>query len=261
MTIKINGKTVMLVVGLVGVVVTAVFSAKNAPKAQKRKEEALEEKRENTGDPNAQLTTVESIKAQVPAFAPAIVSGAFTLGSLLGSDILSEKNLQKARKAFGDYKDMTEKLEGKGAVKTIEKAVEQKKLDEKAGKSWEQEETFRITFQGHSIEFKGKRSDVIMAFYEANRKFMGYGRISFNEFLETLGQKPMDEGDDRGWDQYTGEVVYGYTWIDFALKDLYDEPGITEIYFPFYPHYMDEEDAEQEVENYLEATKTKCINA
>ena len=255
MVVRINGKTMFLVVAGAGIVVTAYLAAKNTPEAQKRKEAALAAKREKTGDPNAQLTFIESLQAQIGAYIPAIASGMVTIGSLIGSDVINKENLKKAENALSDYKNMTEKLEGKGANKVIEKAVEQKKLDEKAGKPWESEETFRIVFQGHSIQFQSTRAKVIEAIYEINRTFHGMYRITFNDALRYFGQDPVPEGDDRGWEQYIGEAIYGYTWIDFGLKECEDEPWVTEIYMPVYPHFFDEEECEKEIDDVVKKMK------
>lgn len=251
MMVNIKPKTILLIVSVTGMTLSAYLAAKKTPEAQKRKEEALAKKREATGDPNAQLTFFETIQAQIGSYAPAIVSGAIAVGTVLGSDIVNKENLKKAEKSFNDFKDMTAKFEGKGAVKTIEKAVEEKnncEQDRKKLKPWEQKEHFRIVFQGHSILFESTRADVMEAFYEVNRYFNGRGRITFNEFLEYLGQESVPEGDDRGWEEYVGEVVYGYKWIDFGLKECEDEPWVTEIYMPVYPHFFEEEDCDAEIE-------------
>lgn len=248
--IKIKPKTILLVVTGVGMVATAWLAAKKAPDAQKKKEEALQAKREKTGDPNAQLTFFESIQAQMGSYAPAIISGMIAMGGLVGSEVINEKNFKKAEKKFDEFKQMTDRLSGKDTSKVIEKAVEQKKLDEKAGKPWEEKEQFRIVFQGHSIQFEDTRANVIEAIYETNRYFHERGIITFNEFLHFLGQPPVEEGDDRGWEAYVGEAVYGYSWIDFGLKECIDEPWVTEIYMACYPHFFDQEDCENEIEEF-----------
>lgn len=248
MVIKLNGKTVFLVVAGVGMGVTLYLTAKNTPDAQRRKEEALQAKKERTGDENAKLTFVESVQAQIGAYIPAIVSGMVTVGSLVGNEVINEQNLKKAEKSYNDFKEMTDKLSGKGAAKFVEKAAEQKKIDEKAGKPWSQKQQFRIIFQGKSIQFEETRENVIEAIYSTNRYFHERGIITFNEFLHYLGQPPVDEGDERGWECYVGEAVYGYTWIDFGLKQCDDEPWVTEIYMACYPHFFDQDDAESEIE-------------
>ena len=248
MAIKMKGKTLLFVAGA-GIILTAYLAARNTPEAIKRKEDALHEKRERLNDPNAQLTFIESLKAQFGAYIPAIISGTVTIGSLVGSDIINQQNLNKAKKSFNDFKDMTKKLEGEGAVKTIENAVEQKKLDDKAKKPWETNEHFRIVFQGHSILFESTRANVMEAIYEINRYFHLTGYITFNEMLKYFGQDPVEEGDDRGYEQYIGESIYGYSWIDIGLKECVDEPWITEIYMAAYPHRFDETECEDELEN------------
>ena len=219
MTIKIKGKTVLVLAAGAGMLITAWLAAKNTPEAQKRKEEALQAKREITGDENAELTFFESAKAQIGAYIPAIISGTVTIGSLVGSEIINKDTLKKAEKAVDEFKTRTDKLDGKGSSRIIEKAVEQKKLDEKTSKPWDVKERFRIRFQDKVIEFESSRADVIEALYCANRYFQGRGMLTFNQLLEFFNQEPVEEGDDRGWEAYIGEAIYGYTWIDFGLKE------------------------------------------
>ena len=164
MTFKIKGRTVLVIVAAAGMVATAWIAAKSTPDAQKKKEEALKAKREATGDENAQLTFLESAKAQIGSYVPAIISGTIALGSLVGSEVINEQTFKKAEKSFNDYKRMTDEINGKGSSQIIEKAVEQKKLDEKNNKPWEKKETFRIIFQNQTIEFESTRADVIEAF-------------------------------------------------------------------------------------------------
>ena len=251
MILKISGKAIFLTITAAGMISAAVLAAKNTPEAQKRKEAALEKKREATGDPNAQLTFVESVQAQFGSYAPAIAAGMVAVGGLVGSEVVNQQNLNKAKKTLNDFKDMTAKFEGTGAVKTIEKAVEEKNntgKDKKKSKPWEQKEQFRIVFQGHSILFESTRADVMEAIYELNRTFHSIGHVSFNDFLQYLGQKGLPEGDDRGWQDYVGRQVYGYSWIDIGLKECEDEPWVTEIYMACYPHFYEEEECRAELE-------------
>ena len=256
MVVKISGKAILLTIAIGGIGLTAYLSAKKAPEAAKRKEAALKEKRERTGDPNAQLTFMESMQAQIGSYIPAMAAAAVAIGGIAGSEVLNEKTFKKVEKAFDGYKEMTDKLEGKGTSKVIERAVEQKAADDKKKKPWDIKEEFCITFQGKVISFKATRSEVIEAFYEVNRYFHGRGIVTFNEFLSCLPDvEPVEQGDDRGWEAYVGESVYGYTWIDFGLKECYDKPWITEIYMPVYPHFFDQEDCELEIEEGVEKLK------
>ena len=249
MTIKIKGKTMLVLAAGAGMILTAWLAARNTSEAQKRKEEALQVKRELTGDENAELTFIESAKAQIGAYIPAIISGTVTIGSLVGSEVINKETLKKAEKAAHEFKTMTDKLDGKGSSKIIEKAVEQKKLDEKTHKPWEIKERFRIQFQNKVIEFESTRADIMEALYCANRYFQGRGLLTFNELLDFFGQDSVEEGDDRGWESYIGETIYGYTWIDFGLMQCEDDPSVTDIFFAVYPHFFSEEECEAEIED------------
>ena len=125
MTIKIKGKTLLVIAAGAGMIVTAYLAARNTPEAQKRKEEALEAKRAATGDENSELTFFESTKAQIGAYIPAIISGTVTLGSFIGSEVINKETLKTAKTAINDFKSMADELDGKGSSKIIEKAVEQ----------------------------------------------------------------------------------------------------------------------------------------
>ena len=171
MTIKIKGKTLFVVLVGVGTLATAYLAAKKAPDAQTRKEEALQRKREETGNENAELTFIESAKAQIGCYIPAAVAFAATIGSLIGSEVINEANLKKAEKKIDDFKDMVDRIDGKGSSKIIEKALEQKKIDDKLPEKTGNEEWFRVTFQNQVITFKSTRADVIEGLYEANRYF------------------------------------------------------------------------------------------
>lgn len=246
-------------IAVIGVGVTTWLTAKNTPEALERKEQALKAKREKTGNPDAKLTFWESVQAQAKAYWPTIGAGALTIAGIVGGDYFNKEDILKAKKAMTEYKDMHKKLDGEGAVKTVEKAVEQEKEDKKKNRPWQNKKWFLIKYKDAEIEFESTREDVISGLYEANRYFVGRGSLSFNNFLEFLGLAPKDyltseefaSAEQEGWDQYTGEALYGYSWIDFALMQDLDS-DVTEIYMPFQPHPMDYEEARKEIEHPIE---------
>jgi len=249
-------------IAVIGVGVTTWLTAKNTPEALERKEQALKAKREKTGNPDAKLTFWESMQAQAKAYWPTIGAGALTIAGIVGGDYFNKEDILKAKKAMAEYKDMHKKLDGEGAVKTVEKAVEQKKEDEKKGRPWEKKEWFQIKFKNAEINFESTRTDVMAGLYEADRYFIGRGFLTFNNLLEFLGLEPKDyltedeikEADKIGWEQSTGEAVYGYVWIDFSLQDRLEE-DLTEIYMPFQPHPMNIDEAEAEIDAFVKGEK------
>ena len=247
MTIRIKGKTLFVAMVGIGMAATTYFTAKNTPEAQKRKELALEEKKQLTGDENAKLTWIESIKAQFGAYIPTIVMWMVTLGGIVGSEVFNEQALQRVEEKREDIKKMIEKLDGKGAVQVVEQAVELKKLGEKNNKPWEEKEKFRITFKGRTIDFESTRLKVMETLYEINRYFHLSGRVMFEEFLQYFNLKSVPEWDHFGWDVGIGESDYGYSWIDVRLKECEDESGVTELYMVVDPHDFDEDKKEDDL--------------
>lgn len=252
MSLKVKGKTLLILVTGAGIVVTAYLAAKKAPEAQKRKEEALKAKREATGDENAQLTTTESIKAQIGSYAPAIISGVVAFSSFIGTEIIDEHDIHKIKQSvtndfnklknsLDDYKTMTDKLNGNGSSKIIERAIEQD------NKTFTTRQWYRIIFEDEKLEFQSTPEDVIKAFYEANRQFQGTGILTFNEFLDYLDQQLLtDEAQQKGeelcWEAFVCDNIFGYTWLDFDIQPCEDRPDMKEIIFPVMPRYIDEDD-------------------
>lgn len=82
--VKRNSPTILTCAGAVGVVATAVLTAKAATKASKILEQAKAEKGEK-------LTALEAINATLPVYLPAILSGAATITCIFGANILNHK--------------------------------------------------------------------------------------------------------------------------------------------------------------------------
>ena len=77
----------------IGVVTTSVLVADETPKAQA----ALSAKRQEKGE---DLTLWEKFKAVTPAYAPALISGGLTIGSIFGNQALNSQQ-QTALMAAG----------------------------------------------------------------------------------------------------------------------------------------------------------------
>ena len=241
----------------VGIVATVVLTAKKAPEAQKLKEAALEEKRKTTGNPNAQLTWVESIKAQVGCYAPVIATTVVTMGSLIGSQILPQSALNDITKLHNTYKEMVAKVESKEAANKIEEITEAKISEEKqkGTKSTDENSATRWAFKfgDKVIEFTASLTEVLESEYAVNRRFIvGGGELTLNNFLEIFECDPIEGGDDVGWQEYLGEIFYGYTWIDFRHRDgIYNGHKVTFIELPFDAHALTEDEVNEDISKYV----------
>lgn len=226
----------------VGLVVTVVITANKAPEARAAKEEALNKKRLETGDENAELTKMESIKAQAPSYMPVIFTASATAASLIGSQILPQKAISDLNRWRNAYHDISNRVNGPKAEQLLQSMTEEQlKLQSGSGIK---KETFVISCEGEVLEFESTLLDVMEAEYNINRYFHGVGYIKFNEALECfhLDQK-VESGDEFGWDMYLGDAYYGYSWIDFQhRRGMKDGKPVTFIDLPFPPHRLDEGD-------------------
>lgn len=249
--IKPKGKLgiILMLAAGAGMIFTVVLTAKKAPEAQKLKEEALEQKKVATGNENVQLTKIESLKAQLPCYAPVIFSAAVTTGSMIASQVMPQGALRNLENTLQTYKDISAKVHGPEAEKLIEQMTEQKITQ---GTDGMKKETFVLKFNDHDILFETTLLDVMEAEYDCNRFFTGTGQLTFNQLLGFFRLETQERGDEFGWDCYLGEVWYGYSWIDFKhRRGMLDGKPVTFIEFPFDCHSLNEEDCN---DDFLDST-------
>jgi len=242
--IKPKGKIgiVLTFIAGIGMVVTIIIASKKAPEAQKLKQEALEAKRKKTGDDNAQLTKLESIKAQAPCYAPVAFSAAVAVGSMIGSQIIPQEAIKDINDLSNMYKTVNEKLNGPYVHKAVEDISNQKIIENTNGIK---KETFVFKFNGKNIIFDSTLLDVLTSEYEANKAFrLGKnGQLTFNQLLDIFhADERVSGGDDYGWDQEIGAAIYGYYWIDFEhRRGMLNGDPVTFIDTPFSCHLIKEE--------------------
>lgn len=212
--LKAKGKLgiVLTIIAGAGFLYTIYLTAKKAPEAQKLKEEALEKKRQDTGDENAQLTTAETIQAQLPCYGPIVGTAAVTLGSIIGSQLLPQSYINDVKALHNAYKEVTAKVNGPEAEKMISALANQKVTQSTDGYP---KEKFAFLFDDKFIEFEATLVDVLYAEYDVNKLFKNKGDVTFNQLLQIFKQKEVSRGDDFGWDEELGDVWYGYSWINF----------------------------------------------
>ena len=223
-----------------GMIFTMYLTAKKAPEALKLKEEALEAKRQNTGDENAELTFMESAKAQAPCYGPVAVSAIATVGALVGSQILPQNALDDLNKVHKTYKNITSKVNGKKAEELIQKMTNHK-LEH--GSDVPIKETFVIELGEDVITFDSTILQVMQAAYDINKLFNAVGTVTINEMLNFFKQKEIENGNDFGWNIDLGEIWYGYSWIDieFTRKGKLNGQDVTFIDFVVEPHSLTED--------------------
>ena len=225
------------------------------------KEEALKKALSD----NKELTRWERIKAGAPAFwMPALIELG-TIGCIQGADILNRKNIGKMSRTITGLKEaLAVGAAGAAMYKenvaridpTVAFAAEKMAVMEEADKqeektAWDEPQTFYI--DGQPEFFERTMLQVFQAEVALNRQFAMLGQATQNDFYRYLDLPEIPEGDKNGWEDYLGEVYYGYRWIDFRHEpyQLSDGMWITEIVMPFEPHPLDEDEVNRELDESL----------
>ena len=243
--IKQNGSTILTCLGAGGVIATTALAVKATLKAR---DACLDAQVEMERD---KLTKSEIVWISLPAFIPTIAVGTGTLVCIFGANVLSRRQQAALASAytalassFEAYRDKVETLCGPGTNAAIDKAIKQEKqdiLDDRP--PWDEVQTFYLEGCDKPTFFERTMEQVMNAEYHINRNFQLKGQVTFNEFREFLGLDPEEGGNDVGWDDYIGEVAFGYRWIDFNHRYFETDDGLTvcSIDMPFEPHSLVEE--------------------
>lgn len=209
-----NGSTILTCMGGVGLVATAVLTAKATPKAMARVEDAREEKGE-------ELTKVETVIAATPAYIPPLITGAATLVCMFGANALSKRQQASLVSAYAlldnsykEYKKKVNELYGEGANNKVKEEIAKDKYEESELKPADGMKLFFDDFSGRI--FESTLEKVQEAEYNINRNLSMYGYATLNEFYEYLGLEPLDGGDELGWSPDMNFDYYCQEWIDFG---------------------------------------------
>ena len=244
--LEFKTSTILTIVSGVGVVVTAVMTARATPKALDLLMDAKFEKSDD-------LTTAEKIKTALPAYLPSIAVGSATIVCVLGANILSKKSQASIVSAYTlldqSYRDYQRKLKELYGVEAHEKiqeslAIEKAKdvyisndylgmvncdlyLDKSVGKP--------VLFYDPISEryFEATVEQVMNAEYHLNRNFAIGGAAILNELYDFLGIAHIPEGDEMGW----APTDEGEFWIEFnhVKSELPDGRTFYIIEMPFAP--------------------------
>lgn len=231
-----NSSTILTCVGSVGVVATAILTAKATPKALYLIEEAKAEK-------GKELTKFETITTAGPAYIPAILMGASTIACIFGASIMSKKQQAAMVSAYAfldnsykDYKKKVSELYGDEAQDRIKEEIAQDKYDDLDISVDDDKILFLDTY---SMEyFESTTEDVLRAEYELNRQLAIDRYVTVNDFYRYLGVPLVEHGDALGWSTAQMFDMYWSSWIDFdhskcVLDDGLEYTAITIRYEPY----------------------------
>lgn len=135
MSTSSHTSTILTCIGAIGVVITAVLTAKATPKAIRAIDEAADKK-----DPTEELTMFEVVKAAAPVYLPAVVSGVATIGCLFGANVLTKHQQASLASAYALLDTSYKKYKGK--VKELYgESVNDKVVEDLAKDAYQEEAT------------------------------------------------------------------------------------------------------------------------
>lgn len=219
-----NGSTILTCAGGVGVIATTVMAVKATPKAMQLIKAAEEEKSEK-------LTWMETIKIAGPTYAPSVIVGIATIGSIFGANALNKRSQAALMGAyalvdqtFRDYKTHVEEEYGEEANAHIrEKIVKDRYVEQKTELGGETK-LFYDFYSGRY--FNSTMEKVLAAEFALNRQIILGECAYLNDFYQELGLPLTDIGDEVGWSRGHMCDMYCQEWVDFNHQDVIQDDGL-----------------------------------
>ena len=211
--LKRNASTILTCVGGIGVIATAVMSAKSTPKALYLLEKAEEEKGED-------LTTFEKVKAAGPVYIPAAITGVTTITCIFGANVLNKRQQAALTSAYAlldnsykEYKKKVKDIYGEDADLEVRSEIAKDKYSETDIQVDDDKKLFYDEFSGRY--FESTTEDVLRAEYKINKQIATNSGAYLNEFYEYLGLEKFDVVNHLGWSQAILSDMYWVNWLEF----------------------------------------------
>ena len=215
--------TILSCIAALGVIGTAIITAKATPKALKKLKDAENKKGEF-------LTRKETVMSVAPVYIPAVFIGVGTICCIFGANSLNKKQQAALMSAYGIVSDAYKKYMSKVRQIYGEEAHQKVLREIEAEKAKDISITIPDFIGGHSLDiesmddeerlfydsfsqryFTSTFSKVLQAEYHLNRNFCLGLILSVNDFYDLLGLSHTDIGEQLGWTGVEGD----YAWIDF----------------------------------------------
>lgn len=218
-----HGGTLLAIGASVGVVLTAIETGKATIKAEKLVEL-------NKDVPEYDMK--EKVKDCWQFYIPAAVLGAGTIGCIIGSNVLSRKEIASLTaaymalgKSYQQYRRQVAERVGGKEEKDILAAAQRK--EEATPASSEKVLCYEPISKRY---FHATETELLGAFYETNRDFTENGYVALNDFYGYLNLDFVPALNDRGWSfDYFAEMWDNY-WINFSYVKQHTDDGL-EVYY------------------------------
>lgn len=219
-----NSATILTVIGGIGVVATAVMTAKATPKALTKLEEAKEEKGE-------ELTRMETIGIAAKTYVPAIITGAATISCIFGANALNKRRQAALLSAYAlldnsykEYKKKIIEMHGEEFDSVVREEIAKDKHDEKE----EIPDNGEVLFYDEMSQryFNSTLDKVKIAECELNKLIARDEAAYLNEFYDFLGIENVDYGNALGWSITQIFEDSWQTWINIECQKVVMDDGL-----------------------------------
>ncbi len=223
--LKRNGSTILTYGGVIGVVATAILTAKAVSKST----DILEKAEESKGE---ELTKFEKVKVVGPAYIPAITVGAATITCICGASILNKKQQASLASAYilldRSYKEYKAKV-----VDLYGEEVDQKIKNEVAKDHYTDDapdhpdDNKQLYYDEYSQRyFEATSEDLLRAENRINRILAECSGAYLNEYYEALGIETTDYGNYVGWSSCELYETGWASWLYFYHNKVVMDDGL-----------------------------------
>ena len=216
-----NSSTILTIIGSVGVIATAVMSARDTVKAMNKIEhesyQAFQQHR------IVNLTTKEKIKLAAPCYIPTVITGVSTILCICSANKLN-KNVQKSLtsaymlldRSYKEYRKSVKELHGEDGERDIIKNISDRQSKELKAVDSEGTDVF-FDFFGLRF-FNSNQSAIREAEEAANEMLRMHGYVSLGTMYSFLGVDVHGEDDSLGWSIGAGKL-YDYDSIKIDIDE------------------------------------------
>lgn len=204
-TLTKHSPEILTGIGIAGMITTTVLAVKATPKALTLLEDARYEK-------GTALTPVEKVKVAWKPYVPAVVTGAVSVGCLIGANSVHARRTtalaaayQLSETALAEYREKVLETLGEKKEKAVRETISQDRVEKQPVSKSE----VYITNTGDTLfmdplskrYFKSDIELIRRAENTLNKQMLQdiTGYVSLNDFYSELGLDYTDVGFDLGW--------------------------------------------------------------
>lgn len=221
-----HSPTILMVVGITGMITSTVFAVKVTPKA-------LRQIDEREADENRKLTTVEVVQTTWKYYIPAVATGALSIACLIGAGSISfRRNAALAaactlsETALKEYQEKALAVVGEKKEQEIRDAIARDQL-----KAHPLTNTDGIVLEEGEYwcfdplsgrYFKSTQKILTDAELELNRQMRDEMTITINDFYDAIHRDRVDRsvGDELGWDiDRNGYIKLNLYWEKYGTPE------------------------------------------